>query len=284
MPLTIGVLHPGSMGVTVAAAARTLGARVLWSSEARSDSTRKRAQQSRLEDAGSLAAIVEQADVIIAVCPPHAAVDMASQVAGLGFNGQYIEANAISPATTARINEIISTAGGRFVDGGIIGPPANREGTTRLYLSGPEAVSAATIFSGSLIEPVVLDERIGTASTFKVCYAAYNKGNAALMLLIRALADKEGMDPALMKEWGLSQPPGLQERSELQGRNFAPRAWRFVGEMEEIAETFEQHGLTGGFHRAAGEVYKALAGFRGSEQVTEFEQILQCIQDYRSAS
>lgn len=276
MPLTIGLLHPGAMGVTVAAAA-SQRARLLWSSEGRSELTRKRARDAGLEDAGSLAAIADQADVIISVCPPHAAVDTAQQVAGLNFHGQYVDANAISPATTVHIKEIIESAGGRFVDGGIIGPPAVKPGTTRLYLSGPAAAAAAAIFSGSLIEAVVLDERVGTASTFKVCYAAYNKGNAALLLLIRALADIEGIDAALMKEWGLSQPPGLQERSERLGRDFAPRAWRFVGEMEEIAETFEQHGLPGGFHRAAGEIFQALAGFRNAEQVPEFEQVLKRI-------
>ena len=40
------------------------------------------------------------------------------------------------------------------------------------------------------------------------------------------------------------------------------KAWRFVGEMEEIAATFEAAGLPDGFHEAAGEIYRRLAGWK----------------------
>ncbi|MCK7519679.1 MAG: DUF1932 domain-containing protein [Ignavibacteriales bacterium] len=42
------------------------------------------------------------------------------------------------------------------------------------------------------------------------------------------------------------------------------KAWRFEGEMHEIASTFEGAGLPDGFHEAAAEIYHRMAGFKDS--------------------
>ena len=101
----------------------------------------------------------------------------------------------------------------------------------------------------------------GAASALKMAYAAYSKGSSALLIAIRALAVREGVDEALLGEWERSQP-GLSARSEQAVRNNARKAWRYVEEMEEIAASFEDAGLPGGFHQAAAEIYRGMERYK----------------------
>ncbi|HVR30107.1 MAG TPA: DUF1932 domain-containing protein, partial [Thermoanaerobaculia bacterium] len=258
--MTLGLLHPGEMGASVGAAARG-STEVLWASRGRSDATRKRAETCGLVDAGDLDSVLDECGIVMSICPPHAALDLASQVAAAGFAGTYVDANAVSPATTMAIAQRIATAGGRFVDAGIIGPPAHRAGTTRLFLAGDDAALVAEIFAGSPLEAIHLAAGPPAASALKMAYAAYTKGSAALLVAIRALARCHGVEGALLDEWQTSLP-ALVRRSETGALRNAPKAWRFVGEMDEIAATFQAAGLPDGFHRAAGEVYRRLERFK----------------------
>ncbi len=258
---TIGLLHPGEMGAAAGAAARADGARVLWASEGRGPATRGRAEAAGLEDAGTLAELVRQSDVILSVCPPRAAVDLARAVAAARFGGIYVDANAVAPATAREIGGIVEKAGATFVDGGIIGGPPQRRGTTRLYLSGGAAPRVAALFPRGPLEAVVVPGGPGAASALKMAYAAWNKGSAALLMAVRALATVEGVEAALLDEWRLSQPD-LPARSEAVVKSNARKAWRFVGEMEEIAATFAAADLPDGFHQAAAEIYRRLAPWK----------------------
>ena len=269
----VGLIHPGEMGVTVGAAAAAGGARVLWASEGRSEATLARVARTTLEDAGTLAALVEMSDVVLSVCPPHAAIDVARQVADLGFEGSFVDANAVSPETARAAKAIVETAGAGFVDGGIIGPPVHAAGTTRLYLSGADAAKAASLFEGSPLQATVIDGGAGAASALKMAYAAYTKGTSALLIAIRALALAEGVEAPLMEEWGISQP-GVQMRSEQAARNNAFKAWRFVGEMHEIADTFEAAGLPDGFHRAAAGIYERLERFKDCDPAPSASEVV----------
>ena len=261
MSHTITLLHPGNMGVTIGAAAATSGARVVWVSRERSEATRKRAGRAELVDVGSLDEALGQSDMVLAVCPPHAAVDVAEQVAAKKFKGVYVDANAVSRATAERIGEIVSRGGASFVDGGIIGSPVKQAGTTRLYLSGARAPDVAELFSKSMLDARAIGPEPGAASALKVAYAAWTKGTDAMLLAIRAYAAHEGVDDALLKEWRVSQPQ-LEKRCDRAASAATPKAWRYVGEMEEIAEAFEKAGLPGGFHKAAAELCERLESFK----------------------
>jgi 3-hydroxyisobutyrate dehydrogenase-like beta-hydroxyacid dehydrogenase len=258
---TIGILHPGDMGSVVGACAVAGGSRVLWASEGRSAGSRERAAAAGLEDARTVAALVSASDVIVSVCPPHAAIDLARDVAGRRFAGLFVDANAVAPATAREIGAVVEAGGATFVDGGLIGPPPRNAGSTRLYLSGREAKRAAALFESSALEAVAIGDGPGAASALKMAYAAYTKGSSALLMAIRALAASEGVDDALLAEWRRSQPD-LPKRSEGAARDNARKAWRFVGEMEEIAATFAAAGLPGGFHEAAAVIYERLAGYK----------------------
>ena len=258
---TIGVLHPGEMGSVVAARAKDAGTRVVWTSQGRREETRRRAEAAGLEDAGSLRDLAAASDVILSVCPPEAALDQARAVAATGFDRIYVDGNAVSPATTREIGRVIEGAGATFIDGGIIGPPPRKPGTTRLYVSGPGAPQVKALFGDSALNVIVLDAPIGAASAVKMAYASWTKGSSALILNVRALAAIEGVEEALLAEWQTSQPQ-LIKRAEDAAGGSAPKAWRFVGEMEEIAATFAAAGLPDGFHLAAAEVWRRLSPYK----------------------
>lgn len=198
---TVGLLHPGAMGVTVGAAAQAGGARVLWASERRSAATRARAEAAELEDVGELSSLVAHSDLVVSVCPPAAAVEQARAVAKLDFAGVYLDANAVSPATARRVVSTFEGGPARVVDGGIIGPPALRPGTTRLYLSGDGAPGVAQLLGAGALEARVLEGAPGAASALKMAYASYTKGVTALLAAIHALAEAEGVRDALLAEW-----------------------------------------------------------------------------------
>jgi 3-hydroxyisobutyrate dehydrogenase-like beta-hydroxyacid dehydrogenase len=258
---TVALLHPGNMGSTIGAAAATSGARVLWASKDRGSATRRRAEQAKLIDAGDLSAAVRQSDVVLSVCPPHAAVDVAKAVASEKFSGTYVDANAVSRATAEEIGKIVSASGASFVDGGIIGSPVKQAGTTRLYLSGERAAEVAGLFSASMLDARAIGSEPGAASALKVAYAAWTKCTDALVLAIRGYAAHEGVDKALLEEWSVSQP-ALAKKCDRAAAVAVPKAWRYVGEMQEIAEAFQSAGLPTGFHQAAAEVCERFACFK----------------------
>ena len=244
--MVVGLLHPGEMGAAVGAQLR---ASVVWASEGRSDETAGRA--AGFEDVGTPAEVAHRADVILSICPPHAAREVAASVAG--FEGVYVDANAVSPETAREIGEGFD----RFVDGGIVGGPS----APTLYLAGVEAAEVAALFEGTAVTPRVLGVEPGAASALKCAYAGWSKGTAALLLALRELAEREGVADALRAEWAESVPE-LAERLERAQRSAERKGWRWVGEMEEIAKALEADGLPGGFHRAAAEVFGWRQGVR----------------------
>ncbi len=258
---TVALLHPGNMGATIGAAAAAGGAKVVWASEGRSPATAKRAKQAGLLDVRTIGAALSQSEVVLAVCPPHAAVEVARTVAEMKFDGVYVDANAVSRATAEEIGEIVTRAGAAFVDGGIIGSPVKQAGTTRLYLSGAEAVPIAGLFKRSMLDARAIGSEPGAASALKLAYAAWTKCSDILALAIRAYANREKVDDALLNEWTISQP-ALAKKCDRAAAIAVPKAWRYVGEMREIAEAFQSAGLPGGFHNAAAEVCERLACFK----------------------
>ena len=252
--MQVGLLHPGAMGVTVGAACT---ATVSWCSAGRSPESRSRADGAGLQEIGTLAELVSTSDVIVSVCPPGEALAVARSVAELGFDGVYLDANAIAPSTSRAVGAMFE----RFVDGGIIGPPARQAGTTRMYLSGHEAQAITDLWAGSPLDVRVIDGGAGAASALKMAYATWTKVSGALLLDVRALAAAEGVEAALLDEWAISQP-GSAERSVQTAQGVAPKAWRFVGEMEQMALAFADAGLPDGFARGAAELYERLASFK----------------------
>src|SRR5262249_46514996 len=175
--------------------------------------------------------------------------------AASGFRGLYVDANAVSPATARRIASVVADGGATYVDGGIIGPPPEVTGSTRLYLSREHAGAVAALFDGTALDARPIGPEPDSASSVKMAYAAWTKGSAALLLAARSLATAEGVADVLLAEWDLSQP-ALAERHRRAAGSAASKGWRWIAEMEEIAATMEAAGLPGGFHHGAAEIFR----------------------------
>jgi 3-hydroxyisobutyrate dehydrogenase-like beta-hydroxyacid dehydrogenase len=257
--MTILLLHPGEMGAAIAGCLVRNGTPVIYASEGRSAASRARAEGEGIQDAGTLQVALRKADAVLSICVPSGAHELAAQVAAHNFRGIYIDANAIAPDSSREIGRIVEAAGATFVDGGIVGLPPTATRITRLYLCGPEAGTIAKLFANTQTEAKVMDASIGAASALKVCFAAWSKGETALLAVIRALAHHEGVDETLMNEWRDSMPEVPAQSEHIVQR--AWKAWRWVGEMEEIAASFEAAGLPSGF-LANAEIYRRLADLK----------------------
>ncbi len=272
-PQRIGFLHPGDMGISIAASAQNAGNEIYWASEGRSPDTQARAAKYGLRDAHTLAKLCAECAIIVSVCPPHAAEEVAQQVLATGFGGMYLDANAIAPQRAERIGADMAAAGVSFVDGGIIGGPAWTPGSTWLYLAGRQAEQIAACFAAGPLETQVLGAEIGRASALKMCFAAYTKGTTALLCAILATAEDLGVRRDLEQHWQRDDPQFADEVAQ-RARRVTAKAWRFAGEMDEIASTFRAAGMPGEFHAAAASVYRRLADFKAARAMPELEDVL----------
>ncbi|MEO7909198.1 MAG: DUF1932 domain-containing protein [Roseiflexaceae bacterium] len=272
-PQRIGFLHPGDMGISIAASAQNGGNEVYWASAGRSPETQTRAATYGLRDAQTLATMCAECAIIVSVCPPHAAEEVAQQVLATGFGGIYLDANAIAPQRAERIGADMAAAGVSFVDGGIIGGPAWKPASTWLYLAGAQAEQVADCFAAGPLETQLLGAEIGRASALKMCFAAYTKGTTALLCAILATAEDLGVRTDLEQHWQRDDPP-FADQVEQRVRQVTAKAWRFAGEMEEIADTFRSAGMPGEFHAAAANVYRRLADFKAASGTPELQDVL----------
>ena len=272
----IGILHPGEMGISLAASAIHNGHQVYWVSQGRSDKTRARAEKYNLIEIESMPELCQTCEIILSICPPHAAEAVSKSVVDAGFKGLYLDANAISPQRAIEMDRRMQAKDIQFVDGGIIGGPAWRPGETWLYLSGQYADKIASCFSNGPLETKIIGEEIGKASVLKMCFAAYSKGTTALLAAVLAAAEVLGVRQELYQQWE-SGDPGFSEQSNRRVIQAAAKASRFEGEMQEIESTFREAGLPQGFHDAAAEVYHRMAELGSAQMTPPVEKILRAI-------
>ena len=246
----IGILHPGEMGISVATSAKNSGHSIFWVSQGRSEATLARAEQFDLRELRSLSELCETCSMIISVCPPKYAGELSQQVLQAGFKGIFVDANAISPMRSQEIGKQMSLAGVEYVDSGIIGGPAWQEHSTFLYLSGLQSEQVAHCFERGPLVTRIIGEEIGRASAMKMCYAAKTKGMTALLCSIVATANELGVWEDLERHWS-AEVSGAGSKAVEDIRKVTAKAWRFSGEMEEIASTLDFAGLPDGFHKAA---------------------------------
>jgi hypothetical protein len=230
----------------------------VWAGDGRSAATAGRAAAAGFADVGTVDGL-RGSDLVVSICPPEFALDVARAVATSGYGGTYLDANAIAPATAAAVDAVVRGGGATFVDGGVIGGPA----APRLFLSGPGAEAVGRTFGAPVTVEVLEGPRYG-ASALKMVYAGWTKGTSALLVALVAAAEVLGVGDALAAEWARSQP-ALGPRLDRAGRS-AAKAWRWSGEMREIAATLEAAGLPGQFHDGAAEVYGRMSSLRDDER------------------
>jgi 3-hydroxyisobutyrate dehydrogenase-like beta-hydroxyacid dehydrogenase len=247
---TVGILHPGSMGAAVASCAATNAAEVLWCEAGRSTASTARAAQFGLTAVATLAELLERSDIVISLCPPAAAEDLASDVAAHRFAGVYVEANAINPTRVQRIAELLEPAA-TVVDGGVVGSPPVGGKTPTLYLSGPADAteSIEALFAGTAVRTAVLGTEIGKASALKLAYASFQKTSRVLVALAVGMAREHGVDQELIEVASRRADSYLAEPEYV--AKTAARAWRWGPELEEAADALEATGLPPEMLRAA---------------------------------
>ena len=216
-------------------------------------------------------------EIIICICPPHAAEDIAKSVADYSFKGYYLDANAVSPQRASTIHQLMETNGIHFIDGGIISGPAWIPKETWLYLSGKDAKVIAECFTSGPLETKIIGDETGKASALKMCYAVYSKGTTALLSAILATtAVSLGVRDELNQQWDRDDS-GFVKQAESRMTRITSKAWRFEGEMCEITSTFREAGLPDGFHKAAAEIYRRLAGFKSFDQMPACDVVLKIL-------
>jgi 3-hydroxyisobutyrate dehydrogenase-like beta-hydroxyacid dehydrogenase len=259
--LTVAIMSPGDMGQAVGALLAGRGLRVVTCLEGRSARTRALAAEAGIEAVADEAALVQDADILLSILVPAEAEALAARIAtalrGSGSALLYVECNAIAPETAQRIATVIEEAGGRFVDAGIIGPPPRGRPSPRFYASGSHVEDFARLRDHGLdVRPV--GAQPGQASAVKMCYAALTKGTCALMTELSIAAERLGVQDALQDELAFSQPHHL-EWMRRWVPDMVPKAHRWVGEMEEIAKTFEATGQTPLTFAGVAEIYRSVA-------------------------
>src|SRR5260370_545407 len=93
----VGILHPGEMGSAVAATVRNSGREVCWGSDGGGHRCGGGAERGGFRDGGSVGHLCKICPIILSVCPPEFAADLANQVLAHGFRGTYLDANALAP-------------------------------------------------------------------------------------------------------------------------------------------------------------------------------------------
>ncbi len=258
----VGVVSPGDMGQAIAGRLKESGLNVYAALDGRSERTQALARAAGLTDCGSMEKLVSTCELVISVINPGEALNVARQVAAAmkktGRKIAFADLNAISPQTARDADRLVREAGGMFIDGGIIGPPPRGEkDKPRIYVSGPDAYLFEQISHPNLLLRI-LSERVGDASGVKMCYAAMTKGTTALAVELLVAARKLGVDQALEKELRESR----SDVFEWQMKNIAvmpPKAYRWVPEMQEIAKTFGELGLTRRIFEGATDIYALVA-------------------------
>lgn len=259
MARVISIIGAGAMGSAVARRLIANGCEVLTSLEGRTAASRERAQA-----AGMVEAPLERlldAEMILSIVPPSVATSVAESVAAAAKSASrkplYADCNAVSPRTVAGIASIMEGAGFPFVDAGIIGPPPAEDGSrTVFYASGPSAAAFATLNEHRLLVET-LDGPVGAASALKMSFAGMTKGVTAICTAMMLAATRAGAAKALRQELRASRPE-LLAWADRQVPNMFPKAYRWVGEMEEIAE-FSEDAATEQMYQGIARLYERIA-------------------------
>ncbi len=276
---TVAIFAPGDMGHAIGRVLVDRGVRVTTNLADRSLRTVRLASAAGIIDAGEDVAAIDGADIVLSVLPPDQAVDMATRLASaigeVRRKPLYIDLNAVAPATAVEAAEIVDSVGGPFLDGGIVGPPPKpgRSLGPRLYVSGAaDAVRFALDLREFGLDVRAVPGGIGAASALKMCYAAVTKGLTALGTVSLAAAKAYGVDRELAAEMAASQRM-LSDRFERSLPDMAPKAYRWVGEMEEVARTVADVGLDPKLFLGAADIYRLVTATALGQEVPEDRSI-----------
>lgn len=273
-PIRVGFLHPGEMGSALAKVMQRNGAITIWASEGRSSSTASRAADAGMQDVGTLEALCKQSDILISICPPHAAVDVAKATVACGFDGAYVDANAISPGTAIQIADIVAQSGASYTDASVVGPAPDGKRQTFIYFSGDAAGLVASHFNAEALTVEVLGPSRSLASALKICHSAMQKGPLAMLFATMAAAEHYGVRAPLESLWAMRPETMSLVNDIAHSPRIAAKSWRFAGEMLEVADAFAAIGLPSALHQGARDVYQRCTAPNPGESPGSIEELI----------
>ena len=256
--MIIGLIGLGEMGSEIGRFFVKNGLDVISVFNDRSKVSINRAIEYGVKDALSVENFSKESDIVISIIPPDKALETAELYSNYPIkeNQIYCDMNAISTMTAKKIKEILDFRKVNYVDGSIMGGPPNQNYSPRVYLSGKLA-EKLHFLSGKGIEIIILDGSDFQASAMKMVYASITKGSKALVAGAFIVAKKNNVYQELIEELeyseeffhdvALKQVPGIKHK-----------AYRWIGEMNEISLTYKDSGLTGGFHSESEKIYELI--------------------------
>ncbi|MHB8574444.1 MAG: NAD(P)-dependent oxidoreductase [Dehalococcoidia bacterium] len=266
----VGILSPGDMGAAVGAVLHEHGVEMYTCLVGRSELSRLRAHEAGFLDTASLDELIGRVDLLLTVLVPAEALNTAERVAAsmrrTGAHPVYADCNAVSPRTMHRIATLVTEAGTDCIDASIIGEPPTHSTVPRIYCSGPvvELIERLNAFG---LDVRRVGPEIGQASGLKMVYAASTKGATALWTELLVAARALGLSDALAAEFSLHRNAvATQMLGSLP--SMPRRARRWVGEMEEIAATFEELGLTPRMLQGAADLYRFVGATALADQTS----------------
>ena len=275
--MIIGLIGLGEMGSEIGRYLVMNDLEVISVYEGRSEISKKRASKYKIRDAGSIEQFCKISDLVISIIPPDKAVETANLYTSYkNKDGQiYCDLNAISTITAKKIKLLLDEKKIDYVDGAIMGGPPTKNYSPRIYLSG-KLSEKLNFLNGKGIELMVLKGSDFKASATKMVYASITKGSKALVAGALIAAKKNNVYDELIEELKYSE-----EYFSLVAKNQIPnikhKAYRWVGEMNEISLTYKESGLTGGFHSEAENVYELIKNL--PEGKLEIDEIINQIVD-----
>lgn len=275
--MIIGLIGLGEMGSEIGRYLVMNDLEVISVYEGRSEISKKRASKYKIRDAGSIEQFCKISDLVISIIPPDKAVETANLYTSYkNKDGQiYCDLNAISTITAKKIKLLLDEKKIDYVDGAIMGGPPTENYSPRIYLSG-KLSEKLNFLNGKGIELMVLKGSDFKASATKMVYASITKGSKALVAGALIAAKKNNVYDELMEELKYSE-----EYFSLVAKNQIPsikhKAYRWVGEMNEISLTYKESGLTGGFHSEAENVYELIKNLPDGK--LEIDEIINQIAD-----
>ena len=268
---TVAVLCPGDMGHAVGRALGENGFDVITCLAGRSERTCGLSEQAGVRAVADFEAVTREADLVLSILPPASAVAMTKTVARAmkrtGATPPYADCNAVSPKTAREMEHIIAAAGAPFIDGGIIGTKPGGGYFPRLYVSGADTGPAEAVH-GKAFHVIPMGTGVGSGSAIKMCYAGLTKGTWTLYTAVLVAAEAMGLSAELRDELRHSQPDAYARMQSIVPRLPADSG-RWIGEMEEIAATFADAGVSPGFHEGAAAMFRLMAATPFAQETRE---------------
>jgi 3-hydroxyisobutyrate dehydrogenase-like beta-hydroxyacid dehydrogenase len=269
---TVAIIAQGEMGAGTGGQLVRHGLRVITNLTGRSARSIDLAKDAGMEDVGNDASLITEADMFLSILPPSEAIALATQMAAHIETAKkqivYIDCNAVAPTTKEEIQKIVGRVGAGFVDVGILGDPPNPEkNVTRYYASGPD-IAAFEELKNYGLKVLICGDVVGRAASVKMCFAAMTKTMVAMAAETFAAAEALGVYDEVVHELSTSQKNGFEWASKRVTLT-PPKAYRWVGEVEEIGKTFESVNMPGETCVGGAKMFQIIADSPLGEEVVE---------------